>query len=69
MKPELTKISGTPEEVERAFGLNILTLAKWRHESKGPKYRKIGRRVYYIFSEVQEFLDNHMVLTRDSMNC
>jgi len=65
---DIKKISGTSEEVEKVFGLDAGTLAKWRCQSRGPKYRKIGRKVLYVFADVQEFLDRYIVQTQDSIN-
>ncbi|MFW9872341.1 MAG: helix-turn-helix transcriptional regulator [Candidatus Thorarchaeota archaeon] len=68
MHVTIKKISGTPQEVEKVFGLDAGTLANWRMEGKGPKYRKIGpRKTIYIFSEVKEWLDYHMIRTSDSV--
>ena len=29
----------------------------WRHEGKGPRYRKLGRIVLYAADEVDEWVD------------
>jgi predicted DNA-binding transcriptional regulator AlpA len=67
MDVNLNKISGTPDEVEKSFGLDAQTLANWRCQSKGPKYRKIGRRVIYVFADVQEWLDRFIIQTTESI--
>ena len=64
---KISKIAGTPKEVEEAFGLDAGTLANLRSECKGPKYRKIGRKVIYVFKDVQEWLDQYIIQTRDSI--
>lgn len=61
------KIAGTPKEVEKAFGLDAGTLANLRTECKGPRYRKVGRKIIYIFKDVQEWLDQYVIQTRDSI--
>lgn len=63
----IRKIAGTPKEVEKAFGLDAGTLANLRADCKGPRYRKVGRKVIYIFKDVQEWLDQYVVQTRDSI--
>ena len=67
MTIDVSKISGTPEEVEQAFGLNAKTLGLWRHQGKGPRYCKVGRKVLYKFVDVEEFLDRNKVQTKDSI--
>lgn len=44
----------TPEEVsERYRGrINTRTLANWRTQGEGPRYTKIGGRVFYPLSEL-----------------
>lgn len=37
-------------------GLSIQTLARWRHEGKGPEYVKIGRMVAYRVKAVRSWL-------------
>ena len=65
----IDKIAGNPKEIAQAFGLSVQTLAKWRCEGKGPKYRKAGEKlVIYMFDDVQEFLNRKIVQTKDSMN-
>jgi len=63
----LEKISGTPKDVEKAFGIPVKTLAQWRWRGKGPKYHKPGR-VIYFFSDVAEWLRKFPVHTKDSLN-
>jgi len=37
------------------------TLARWRHEGFGPKYIKVGSRVYYRTDDVRAFLSRQTV--------
>lgn len=39
-------------------GLSVQTLARWRHEGKGPEYVKIGRLVAYNVRELRRWIDN-----------
>jgi hypothetical protein len=36
-----------------------------RHKGTGPKYLKIGRKVYYRLSDVQEWLDGNVYTRPD----
>ncbi|RIK83076.1 MAG: excisionase [Hyphomicrobiales bacterium] len=38
-------------------GLSQQTLARWRHEGKGPEYVKIGRLVAYSAGAVRQWLE------------
>lgn len=38
-------------------GVSTQTLARWRHEGKGPEYVKIGRLVAYSAGTVRLWLD------------
>lgn len=38
-------------------GLSVQTLARWRHEGKGPEYVKIGRLVAYKAGTLRQWLE------------
>ncbi|MND57391.1 hypothetical protein D3C80_485190 [compost metagenome] len=38
------------------IGLSSQTLARWRHEGKGPPYVKIGRLIAYKVGEIRNWL-------------
>lgn len=44
-------------EVAEWTGIAEATLRFWRHEGRGPKSAKLGRRVVYRESDVQRWLD------------
>ncbi len=46
----------TPEEVSRATGLSVETLAQWRSRKRHLPYLKIGRRIRYGLSDVEAYL-------------
>lgn len=50
----------TPQEVVDYFDgmINLNTLANWRHKNRGPAYLKIGGRVRYAQSVIEEFKRN-----------
>ena len=37
------------------------TLNQWRHQGRGPRYRKFGNRVLYLGSDLNEWLDDHTI--------
>lgn len=39
-------------EVAAFMGIPVRTLTVWAHEGKGPRYRKLGRHVRYLWSDV-----------------
>lgn len=41
------------------IGLAFQTLARLRHEGKGPPFIRVGRRIYYRSSDVRRWLDEH----------
>lgn len=45
----------TPSALAERWNLEINTLGQWRWNGRGPKYLKIGRRVLYRLSDVEEF--------------
>ena len=44
------------KEVQREFGINARTLQRERVYQSGIPYHKIGRRVFYRRSDIEEFL-------------
>lgn len=48
----------SPQEVaDKIPGVTTGTLAMWRHEGKGPAYRKLGRIVFYAVDEVDAYIE------------
>lgn len=47
----------TNTETAELLGLKPNSLEIWRLQGKGPKYRKIGRLVRYVESDVLEWLN------------
>ncbi|HNU84882.1 MAG: hypothetical protein QM256_09775 [Pseudomonadota bacterium] len=43
------------------------TLANWRNRKIGPRYFRIGRRVVYRPSDIENFLFHAPVMTSDSL--
>ena len=59
------KVNLTPEEVERVYGLNAATLANKRAKAAGPRYIKDGGKVLYPQKDLQKYLNEREILTRD----
>ena len=45
---------------------SLPTLARWRHEKRGPRYRKFGSRVAYLGRDLNEYIAASAVETADS---
>lgn len=45
-----------PKAAASAMGLTVQTLARWRHEKKGPRYLKLGGAVRYTRAAIDTFL-------------
>jgi predicted DNA-binding transcriptional regulator AlpA len=44
-------------QVEKLYGLNRRTLQHWRLTGRGPTYRKLGKSVRYLETDIHAFLD------------
>ena len=56
----------TPDSPELRVLAAVQTLARWRHESRGPAYMKSGSRVVYRGSDVLAWLDARRVETGEA---
>lgn len=50
----------------RYIGYRPPTLRKWRRENTGPAYIKVGRSIRYLIVDLDVWLDQHRVETRES---
>jgi len=48
------------------LGLSHSTLEKMRHEGRGPRYVKIGGRVFYRRTDLDAYIEGSVVETTDS---
>lgn len=65
MFPDMPELA-TPGELALASGVNLNTLAYWRHCGTGPQYMKLGRCVRYRKSDVIRFFNDSLrTSTRD----
>jgi len=49
------RIALDENELAARWGLSVKTLRRWRQESLGPVFCKLGARVTYLISEVEAF--------------
>ncbi len=50
-----TRIAIDENELATRWGLSVKTLRRWRQESLGPVFCKLGARVTYLIFEVEAF--------------
>ncbi len=65
----LKRIALKPSEVKAMFGIPEGTLANLRWAKKGPRYFKKpgGRGVFYLLSDVEDWITSNPVETIDSI--
>lgn len=51
----------SPKQVAEALQLSEEALKQLRYRRRGPRYVKVGSRVYYRWSDVQAYFDKHGV--------
>jgi len=44
------------EEVAECTGLSVHTLNQWRSQKRNLVYVKLGRRIFYVARDVEEFI-------------
>lgn len=49
------------KQAAKFLGLTTSALSKWIVDSKGPKYCKMGNRVYYLREWLEEYRDLHTI--------
>ena len=55
-----------PDAPELRAVAAVQTLAKWRHERRGPAYSKTGSRVIYFGRDVLAWLAAHRIETNEA---
>ena len=51
----------------KILGLRPGTLEVWRSTRRGPRFLKIGRKVFYKIEDLESFANAHVVETVDSL--
>lgn len=47
----------TEEQAARRLGISVVTLRNWRWRKIGPAYLKVGRNVFYLDGDIDEWLE------------
>ena len=55
-------------EAAKHLGIAKSTMDKMRSEGRGPRYLKLGGRVFYMVNDLDSYLESKMVETTDSRN-
>lgn len=55
---KLNRLPLTNDQAASLLGLQPQTLHNWRHQRKGPRYHKIGRRVVYFLEDINKYSEN-----------
>jgi hypothetical protein len=55
----------TEKQVEREYHpvFRVKTLQAWRQLRKGPRFVKIGRRIFYPRTEIERFISENVIDT------
>lgn len=56
--PDTTEMLIPAHQLPHYVGIAQQTLARWRHEGKGPRYVKAGRRIFYRTGDVRSWIDD-----------
>lgn len=66
--PEVAIADGCVNETQAAEFLNVSvhTLRSWRRQTRGPAFVKLGTRVVYRRSAIDDFLELNTTFTPDS---
>ena len=48
-------------EAGEFLGISPPTLILWRTEKKGPRYYRLGKRIVYRLSDLEEWMDGNVV--------
>lgn len=57
----------TEKEVQPLLRLRLKTLQQWRALKKGPRFTRLGRRVFYLRADVERFIAENTVDTDSAM--
>jgi len=53
----------TEKEVQPLLRLRLKTLQQWRALRKGPRFTRLGRRVFYLRADIERFIADNTVDT------
>ncbi len=49
------------------LGVAAQTLYNWRHETRGPDYVKMGRKIVYRLSDLDHFIESQKISLRKEL--
>lgn len=55
-----------PDKASEYLGCSQMTLARMRHEGRGPRYVKLGGRVFYRKADLDAYVEAGVIETTDS---
>ncbi len=50
----------SPQQLADELGCAVATVYRWNHFGSGPPYARLGRRVRYRRSDIEEWLESRM---------
>jgi hypothetical protein len=53
----------TEKEISPLLRLNVKTIQQWRQLKRGPRFVKLGGRIFYRRSDVEDFINRNVVDT------
>jgi len=62
---EMKKVSVTPEQAAKLYGLNVGSLANMRCRRQGPRFFRVGKKVLYKVEDLERWLFDEPVMTID----
>jgi len=65
---EVKKVSVSPEQAAKLYGLNPGSLANMRCRKQGPRYFRVGKKVLYKVEDLERWLFDEPVMTLDHHN-
>jgi excisionase family DNA binding protein len=57
----------TTEDVARLLKIQPATLVDWRHDQRGPRYYRMGRKVRYKLADVRQWQEQSLVPVEPTM--
>ena len=57
-----------PPDVQAAYGVPTGTLANLRSKRRGPRFYRVGRKIYYMQEDLERWIRSNPVETIDSVN-
>ena len=64
-KKHIKKAAGA-EEIASMYSIAAGTLGNWRSRGEGPRFYRVGRKILYRIKDVESFLFQNPVMTKDS---